>query len=136
MAKALVGVDTYVNLYEDGVSYTTYIGDTDEPAVDDFVAWDEIVDNIIEAESIPLSGSIVVDFSKVDYLRTDGVQEILKVADSLRAAAEEIEERVRSSKIFLRHKWEAAGRPLESAEDFAVTYNEYLNEAMENLNEA
>ena len=127
MSKQLIAVDTYVNLDIDGVSYTTYIGESDVPVVESAVEWDELVSWIVDAECLPNDGSIVVDFNEVDFLRTDGVQEILKQADALRIAADELEAAVRAKKVFMRHEWEKAGRPQDAVDQFTVTYYEYLD---------
>ena len=127
MPQATIDLDAFVYIGVEGVGYSVYIGDSCDPSVEGSVSWKELTDAVYESSCIP-SGPIVYDTDN------DGVQDILEVVDQLRNAADELEEQVRTSKVFLRDKWVAEnGVENYSAprEKYEVSYAEYLNHIME-----
>ena len=127
MPQATIDLDAFAYIGVEGVGYAIYIGESSDPAVEDSVSWKELTDNVYEASCIP-SGPIVYDTDN------DGAQDILEVVDQLRNAADELEEQVRISKIFLRDKWVAengAENYGASRKEYEVSYAEYLNHIME-----
>jgi hypothetical protein len=126
MAQATIDLDAFAHIGVEGVGYSIYIGESGEPAVEGCVSWKELTDNVYEAYCIP-DGPIVYDTN------SDGAQDILEVVDQLRNAADELEEQVRSSKIFLRDQWiaENGSNFNASRKEYEVSYAEYLNHIME-----
>ena len=127
MTQATIEIDLYASVELEGVNACVYIGDADTPACEMNFEWVDLISNAFEMHCVP-SGPIVYDTGN------DGVQEILSLVDQLRNAADELEERVRSSKILLRDKWvaENGAENYGAADDkYKVSYAEYLNHIME-----
>jgi hypothetical protein len=126
MKQAAIDIDVYANLELEGVNAYVYIGDADTPACEVNFEWVDLISSVFEMQCVP-SGPIVYDTDN------DGVQEILNVVDQLRNAADDLEERVRSSKILLRDKWVADNGGIygPASDEYKVSYAEYLNHIME-----
>lgn len=133
MASTMIEVDSTLTLDEDGISNFVYVGhESDTPVVEESVTWNELFDNLIEEKTVPGTDSLVVDIGDIgDICRYDSVQELFAVVEALRSAADDLEERIRSSSIFLRHEWAADGYNKETLDWYCVTYNEYLNNIVE-----
>ena len=126
MTQATIDIDLYASIELEGVSACVYIGDSDTPACEMNFEWVDLMNNVFDMHCVP-SGPIVYDTDN------DGVQEILNVVDQLRNAADDLEERVRSSKILLRDKWAADNSGIygPASDEYKVAFSEYLNHIME-----
>ena len=125
-----IDIETSVSVNEFGVQYCTYIGNEDDPSVGGTIFWGRVIDELIEAETVPDTGAIVVDYGAYGP-PCDGVEELMNMADVLRDAACLLEERVRQSQIFIRGRWAEDGYS-EDIDDYCVSYNDYLTYVVEN----
>lgn len=125
-----IDIDTSVSVDEFGVQYYTYVGNEDDPSVEETISWGQLINELIEAETVPDTGAIVVDYGAYGPA-CDGVEELMRMADVLRDAADLLEERVRQSRIFIRSRWAEDGYS-EDIDDYCVSYNDYLTYVVEN----
>lgn len=96
IVKKTLEIDGYVNLSDNGLSSHVYLGSHDDDGFEFTATWDEIIENEIDAYTVPFDGPIVV---ANNY---DGVDELLNQVDTLRRAATKLEELVKSRGILLR----------------------------------
>jgi len=127
-----IDIDTSISVDEFGVQYYTYVGNEHDgfPSIEDTISWERLIDELIEAETVPDTGAIVVDYGAYGP-PCDGVEELMNMAAVLRDAACLLEERVRQSQIFIRGRWAEDGYS-EDIDDYCVSYNDYLTYVVEN----
>ena len=131
VSKSTVDVETGASIYKEGVYCFTYIGEADEPVASADTSWEDLTNMVIEEHSVPTTKAVVVDYDSYDFGISDGVRDILAVADALSSAAKKLEEHVRSGNIFIRERWENDGMPQGKFDDYCVSYEEYLDYVME-----
>ena len=129
MARTTIDVDVYPGISPEGVYASVYIGDSQDDPIQVEECWENILETEIEYATVPNAARPIVVSSA-----TDGVKDLYDTVDMLRNLADRLEEKIKERPIFLRDKWTeatdpetGAGRP---AEDFYVTYDEYLSSVL------
>lgn len=133
VSQSEIKVECGASLDLEGIFQFMYVGDADDPSVEGIITWDEMIGALIEEQCVATTNAIVVDYGGefADYGATDGVQELMSYVDALRNAANELEERIRSSRIFIRERWVEESREPEALDEYCVSYAEYLDYVME-----
>lgn len=129
-----IEVDAGVSLDTNGIYQYVYIGeDSVDPVLQSTTEWDELITALIEEQCVATTNCIVVDYGDEfkEFGATDGVQELMDYVDALRNAANDLEERIRSSRIFIRERWAEESRSTDALDVYCVTYAEYLDYVME-----
>lgn len=85
-----IPLDTGVTLVEDGVEIYAWVGDTE--ADPEHVCWSDLVDDLVEAYTIPNHRGIIL-FSREDY---DNLVEVLQ---GLQSAASQLHYRLNSAEV-------------------------------------
>lgn len=133
VSQSEIKVECGASLDVDGIFQFVYIADGDDPAIEGIITWDEMISALVEEQCVATTDAIVVDYSNefIEFGLNDGVQELMNYVDALRNAANDLEERIRSSRIFIRERWAEESRSAGALDDYCVTYAEYLDYVME-----
>jgi len=131
MAKKMLEIDVYNGLDNDGIYSAVYLGETDDDPIEVKTTWDEVIAAEIEMHCVPFDGPFTVGNGH------DSVQDIMRVAQNLRNAADKMDAAVNERGILLRDELMAEAQKNNVAysdidrEKYTVDYAGYLNYIME-----
>ena len=124
MAKIKIDAEIFASISNEGIHSSLFVGDAGDPAIEETVSWEEILEQMIDMVVVPNSDRpLVVDFEN----GTDSVEETMNLVELFRDLADRLEAKVLERPIFMRHCWtqDADDR---GAADFYVNFEDYLEE--------
>lgn len=121
-----IELDVYSSIDDKGISTVLYVGEEAVDGIEVSFSWEDLVMQEFESHIIPVSNTI-----SILHKEDPSVEYMFDVVDGLRAAADDLEERIRSAKFFIREDWVDAGSP-DDRTPFELKYSEYLNWRMNN----
>lgn len=99
-----IDFDFYVNLEPNGVELICFLGDDEEPVIENITPWDDFIDRAFEWHTIPGQGD--TDLLAVDKTANiNPVAELYAIIQGLESTADKIRERLEASKILDRGAW-------------------------------
>lgn len=120
-----IELDVYSNIDDHGISTVLYVGEEVDGLEVSF-SWEDLVTQEFENHTIPNSNAV-----SILHKEDPSVECMFDIVDALRAAADDLEERIRSAKFFIREDWVDAGSP-DDRTPFELKYSEYLDWRMNN----
>lgn len=120
-----IELDVYSNIDDLGISTVLYVGEEVDGLEVSF-SWEDLVTQEFENHTIPNSNAV-----SILHKEDPSVEYMFDIVDALRAAADDLEERIRSAKFFIREDWVDAGSP-DDRTPFELKYSEYLDWRMNN----
>ena len=123
MAETTIKVDMYGSVEEDGISLSLYFGDECEPATEENIQWDTIIQQHIETYCVP-------SLEFIPYESKEDLEEPFGLVRVLREVADDIENRLMSLQAFDRNAWLKSGKG-----DLSNDKTEFLKPMKEALND-
>jgi hypothetical protein len=129
MAKIKIDAEIFASISNEGIHSSLFVGDAGDPAIEETVSWEEILEQEIELGVIPNSDKpFVVDFDE----QNDAVAEAMMMVKTFRDLADRLEAKIMERPVFLRHCWKQGdklGVPSD-IKDYYVTFEDYLQEKL------
>lgn len=122
MAKLDMEVELFASVNSEGITSSLYIANIDEPLTESLMSWEEVIER--EMEYVALLGedkALAVDLIN----DIDSVKDVMSMVETFRDVADRLEQRVKSSPIFLRHLWLNNGSKPGTINQYYITFDEY-----------
>lgn len=110
-----IELDTCCSLTYQGVSVATFVGSNDDP-YEKTISWKELIDREFEMNTLPgTDKDVFIRYNETDDYPDTSYFEIRDILNTLRVAADMIEDRLNDSYIFDRNAWvkDGGGHPKE-----------------------
>lgn len=122
MATVNMEVDLYADLDDKGVNMSLYFADNCEPSIEKLISWEQIMTQQIEYATIP--SQLCIPYNEIEDLN-----EYFNLVRTLRAVADNLEERLMSLDALDRKAWLEAnnGNYGGDREPFIKPIKELLN---------
>jgi len=104
-------VDTYASFEDNGISVSTYIGDTDDPQVEVNIPFTDLIDFEFESNVLVRDGEEIIAAYREDYDDGDGyetasITNMRNIIRQLRVAADIFEDRLNRTRVLDRRTGE------------------------------
>lgn len=122
MATVNITVDLYADLNDRGVNLSLYFGDNGDPSIEKLLSWEDVITQQIEYATIP--SQLCIPYDEIEDLN-----EYFNLVRTLRAVADNLEERLMSLDAMDRKAWLEAnnGNYDGDCEPFIKPIKELLN---------
>ena len=122
MAEVNITVDLYADLDDKGVNLSLYFGDNGDPSIEKLISWEDVITQQIEYCTIPSQ-------LRIPYNEIEDLNEYFNLVRTLRAVADNLEERLMSLDAMDRKAWLEAnnGNYGGDREPFIKPIKELLN---------